>query len=133
METCRLCGAEYTEQSETDYGCCFACRVRPTKSMIAKDEEVREVIENLKPIKDLEVKMKFESWDETKEYELNSCPFCGGRPEVIHIGNNHTKTRKIIIKCRRCRCQRTDAALRHNFDWLEKVAVDNWNQKSSFA
>lgn len=62
--------------------------------------------------------------------ELKNCPFCGSdNIEVKHIGNDFSKKRKITIKCKKCRCQRTDAALSHGFDWLEGVATRNWNNR----
>ena len=65
--------------------------------------------------------------DETKLF-LNPCPFCGGEPVANHIGNDYTRKRTIKIKCKKCRAERTDGTLRHDFDWLEGVAADNWNQ-----
>lgn len=64
-----------------------------------------------------------------KEIDLLICPFCGGKPIVKHIGNNFTKSRKVEIKCPDCRIKRVDAALNHDFDWLEKVAIEGWNQR----
>ncbi len=69
------------------------------------------------------------SWYSNQTIILWSCPFCGGKPELQHIGNDYTKKRSIKIKCEQCRCTRTDAALRHNFEWLEKIAAKNWNQR----
>lgn len=63
--------------------------------------------------------------------ELLPCPFCGTNPIVETIGNDYTKSRKITIKCPSCRIQRTDAALRHGFEWLEEVAADQWNSRNS--
>lgn len=74
---------------------------------------------------------KFLSWDEVTEVELLSCPFCGGEPEVKHIGNDRSKKRAIEVKCTGCRVKRTDAAIRFDFFWLEKVAAENWNQRPS--
>ena len=65
-----------------------------------------------------------------KTINLLDCPFCGcDNIELSHIGNDHTKSRKINVKCKGCRASRTDAALRHNFDWLEGVAVTAWNRR----
>jgi len=65
--------------------------------------------------------MKFKSWDNTKEIELLNCPFCDAEPKVSHIGNEHTKKCMIEIKCPKYRIKRTDAVLRHEFDFLEKA------------
>ena len=73
--------------------------------------------------------MTFKSWDNEKEFFLLGCPFCGAEPKVNHIGNNYTKKRKIEIKCQKCRVKRTDAALKYGFDFLEKVAVEAWNER----
>lgn len=73
-------------------------------------------------------KYTFEAWDHTTK-ELYECPFCGGEPEVRHNGNDYLRKKEIVIKCRKCRATRTDAALRHGFDWLEDVAVKAWNQR----
>ena len=40
------------------------------------------------------------------------CPFCGGDPELSFIGNNHTKSRKVRIKCKKCRVQMINVGLR---------------------
>ncbi len=57
------------------------------------------------------------------------CPFCGEVPEVLRVGNDFTKKRKITIRCRGCRAERTDAALLRDMEWLEAVAIKNWNQR----
>lgn len=61
--------------------------------------------------------------------ELKLCPFCGTMPEILRRGNDFTKKRSITIKCKVCRAERTDAALRNGMDWLEAVAIKNWNQR----
>lgn len=68
-------------------------------------------------------------WKNNKIIRLKPCPFCGGEPDLQHIGNEHLKKRAIKIKCKQCRCQRTDAAIYHGFNWLEEVAAKNWNQR----
>ena len=62
--------------------------------------------------------------------ELLPCPFCGGKAEICHFGNEYTKSRKVVIKCTKCRITRIDAALKHGFDWLDKVAIAAWNQRT---
>lgn len=67
---------------------------------------------------------------ETKKPQtLLPCPFCGEAPKIIQVGNDFTKKRKITIKCPKCRAERTDASMRNGIDWLEKVAIENWNQR----
>ena len=75
--------------------------------------------------------VKVKSWYEGKEVELLNCPFCGGEPEMLHKGNDYSKKREITVKCTNahCRIQRTDAALRHGFDWLENMAAEGWNKR----
>lgn len=76
---------------------------------------------------------EFKSLYTGKILNLLCCPFCGTYPQVMHIGNEYTKSRKITIKCKSCRIQRTDAALTHGFEWLEGVAEKNWNQRPAAA
>lgn len=61
---------------------------------------------------------------------LPECPLCGGDLDVIRRGNDHTKSREVTVKCSRCRLQRTDKAVRHGFDWLEKGQAEWWNKRS---
>lgn len=62
--------------------------------------------------------------------ELKSCPFCGGTPVLQKVGNDFTRSRKVIINCPSCRTQRTDAALRRSMEWLIGVATEHWNRRA---
>ena len=64
--------------------------------------------------------------------KLLPCPFCGGEPTKRYIGNTHTKKRSIRIKCSKCRVSRTDGMLKHDWEWLENVATNNWNQRPEY-
>ncbi len=57
------------------------------------------------------------------------CPFCGNEPELLFIGNSHTESRKVTIKCKECRIQRTDAGLRFDHEWVARNAIKQWNQR----
>jgi len=75
--------------------------------------------------------MKVSSWYKEQEIELLPCPFCGKHPKMIHKGNDFSKKREIKIKCSEldCRCQMTNATLRHTFSWLEKISAQAWNKR----
>ena len=62
--------------------------------------------------------------------ELKPCPFCGGDAVTEYIGNDHTKTRKLKIKCKDCRIQLTNGAIKHDFAWLEDVTFKAWNTRA---
>lgn len=61
--------------------------------------------------------------------ELKPCSFCGGDAEMLRRGNAHTKKRSITVRCKKCRVERTNAALIHSMDWLENVSIENWNMR----
>jgi hypothetical protein len=60
---------------------------------------------------------------------LLPCPFCGSAPEVEHIGNDFTKSRKVKIRCPQCRIERTDGAIIQSMAWLENIAAEHWNSR----
>lgn len=59
------------------------------------------------------------------------CPFCGHDPELMQIGNNYTKKRSVVVKCKKCRIQRKDSALVQSMEWLIDVAIQQWNQRAT--
>lgn len=65
-------------------------------------------------------------WD-----SLLPCPFCGSKPELSFIGNDHTRVRKITVKCtsKDCRIERTDAVQGYSHSWLLEHSVDSWNKR----
>ena len=59
--------------------------------------------------------------------DLKPC-LCGSSAiESIRIGNDHTKSRSIKIRCRNCRLERTVSSIRKNFEWLENESIKAWN------
>ncbi len=58
-----------------------------------------------------------------------SCPFCGGEAKKTFIGNNHTKSRKIEVKCTKCFTKQVTATIRYGFDQCEKWADEKWNSR----
>jgi len=69
------------------------------------------------------------------EQKLIPCPFCGGEVEMSHIGNEHTKTRKIEIACKTfgCTVKYTMGAAYGGFDWLEEKITKKWNTRADNA
>ena len=61
--------------------------------------------------------------------KLKPCPFCNGEAVFEYIGNEYTKSRKLKIKCSNCRVQLTNAAMKHGFDWLERITIEAWNTR----
>lgn len=61
--------------------------------------------------------------------ELLPCPFCGGEPELKFFGNDYTKSRKATIKCKKCRAEITNAALKHDSKWCAMVSIEDWNKR----
>ena len=67
-----------------------------------------------------------------KKDKLKPCPFCGSDAEQAQIGNNHTKTRSVKVKCsnKSCRFERTDSAIQNDIEWLEVVSTEAWNTRA---
>lgn len=63
--------------------------------------------------------------------ELLACPFCGGTPEFRLQGNDHTRTRKLTLKCLGCRFQITNGAIRHGVEWLYEITTAAWNTRTT--
>lgn len=72
--------------------------------------------------------MEIHNYD-TNLDELSLCPFCGGKPIAHLIGNEYTKKRVIVIKCKECGVERRTAALRQTTSWLEETAIQLWNTR----
>lgn len=61
---------------------------------------------------------------------LMPCPLCGGKPEMIFTGNNHTPKRSVTVKCGKCRLQRTDAGIISPLTTLAITAIEKWNTRT---
>jgi hypothetical protein len=61
--------------------------------------------------------------------ELLPCPFCGGIPTKIFIGNDFSKKRSVTIKCTKCFTKQVTGAIRNNHAWCEAMATIKWNER----
>ena len=65
--------------------------------------------------------------------KLDNCPHCGHLPKITPIGNSHTKSRKVEIKCsNRGNCGNkgfTVAAIYQGFDFCVANAAKQWNKR----
>lgn len=63
--------------------------------------------------------------------DLLPCPFCGSGAVLKQIGNDHTKTRTVEIKCSNAMCRATmvNKALRNSMPWLIEVSAKSWNTR----
>lgn len=57
------------------------------------------------------------------------CPFCGGKPKILFIGNSYTKSREVKINCSNpfCRCSITSKGRLHNHEKVAITSIDAWN------
>ena len=78
------------------------------------------------------MKIKFRTNDEEEfDIELKPCPFCGSEDiQLLHIGNYHTKSRKITIRCRNCRVEKTIAGISSENKLLIDDIVHWWNNRT---
>lgn len=66
--------------------------------------------------------------------ELKPCPFCGSEAaEPVFIGNDHTRRRKVTIRCKAPGCTQgvTVGALRFSHEWCHAEAVEKWNTRTA--
>lgn len=63
------------------------------------------------------------------DIELLPCPFCDSSPHITQIGNNVTKKRSVIIKCKKCGVQMKTSALIFDVEWCQKDVSKKWNQR----
>lgn len=71
------------------------------------------------------------SGNEFQADKLLDCPFCGSEPKMTFIGNNHTKSRKVKIKCKNafCRIETTTGSIRNDAEWTAKTSIEVWNRR----
>ena len=63
---------------------------------------------------------------------VRGCPYCGSDAKVTPVGNTHTKSRKINIKCSNRSCGNkgfTVGAIVHGVDFCLDHAVRKWNER----
>jgi hypothetical protein len=63
--------------------------------------------------------------------ELKPCPICNGEMEIRRQGNDYTKKRRIVLLCKTfgCTVRFSMAAIKHDFDWLERRITERWNTR----
>jgi hypothetical protein len=61
--------------------------------------------------------------------EIMTCPCCSSYPELIQIGNDHTKKRYVEIKCKSCMLRMKKGAIRNSMDWLKNITIESWNKR----
>ena len=61
--------------------------------------------------------------------ELKLCPFCGGEPKKIFIGNAYTKKRSVTIKCTKCFTEQRTGAIHQDHEWCDMKATEKWNKR----
>jgi len=69
------------------------------------------------------------SWDRQTEIHLDPCPFCGKKPKMKYIGNDHIRDKVIEISCWGC-CKMRVGALHHDFNWIEDTIQKKWNKRT---
>ena len=74
--------------------------------------------------------MKVKSMYRQDILELKDCPFCGCEEiEFTNYGNKLSASRKVKIKCKKCRATMINGARLKGMDWLEDISVDAWNKR----
>lgn len=68
--------------------------------------------------------------DNFKINNLLPCPFCNSNVEKIFIGNDYTKKRSVVIKCKTCCLEMSISALKNNHRWCEEEITKKWNKRS---
>lgn len=66
------------------------------------------------------------------DIDLKRCPFCGGKPEIKHVGNDHTKKRSVHVCCSTFGCTveiRVATIKQPGHAWCEAKAVEGWNTR----
>ena|SRR5690554_2494099 len=61
---------------------------------------------------------------------LLPCPFCGEYPESFNKGNEYTKKRCSVMKCKKCNYELTVCAIYKTIDWCKQRAIAAWNRRA---
>ena len=67
---------------------------------------------------------------EITDDSLLPCPFCGAVPFIMEAGNDYTKKRSMTIRCPKCHCKRTVAAIRNTASWVKDKSYEKWNSRA---
>lgn len=65
------------------------------------------------------------------DFEVLPCPLCGNEPEVVTIGNNVTKSRKVKISCKKCGLTLIKATFEFWFEKILHYTIKQWNTRNN--
>ena len=75
-----------------------------------------------------EIKVEIHNYD-TENPILKPCPFCGTTPNWHLIGNDHTPSRTILIKCPKCGVEMKMSGRAFGVQPIATRIIDKWNER----
>jgi hypothetical protein len=64
------------------------------------------------------------------EVEIQPCPFCNEKPELILRGNAFTKKRNAEIRCDKCNVEMVVGAVHNSLEWCQDKVIEKWNNRT---
>jgi len=75
-----------------------------------------------------DVKVEINNYD-TENHFLKPCPFCGATPNWHLIGNDHTYSRTIVIKCPQCGVEMKKSGRVLGVQPIASRIIEMWNER----
>ena len=75
-----------------------------------------------------DVKVEINNYD-TENPLLKPCPFCGATPNWHLIGNDHTPSRTIVIKCPQCGVEMKKSGRVLGVQPIASKIINTWNER----